>query len=93
MSSKMHLADEGLEEVLHFEPTRILKSQISLFLAISKIFGIIESLIQFFQYQLCPGTLMSCVECSYKMFCSGCLWRMHVAVIEQRFKRIIETPK
>lgn len=88
----MHLADKDLEEVLHFEPTRVLKSQISLFLAISKMLGIIESLIQFFQCQLCPSTSMSCAECSYQMCCLECLWQMHVAVIEQRFKRI-ETPK
>lgn len=89
----MQLADEDLEEVPCFEPTGVLKSQIFLFLAISKIFGIIESLIQFFQCQLCPGTLMSCVECSYQMFCSGCLWQMHVAVIEWGFKRVIEKLK
>lgn len=45
----MQLADEDLEEVSCFEPTGVLKSQNFLFLAISKIFGITESLIQFFQ--------------------------------------------
>lgn len=89
----MQLADEDLEEVPYFEPTRALKSHFFFFLAISKIFGIIESLMQIFQCQLCPSTLMSCAECSYQMFCSGYLWQIHVAVVELGFKRVIETLK
>lgn len=89
----MQLADKDLEGVPCFEPTGVLKSQILLFLAINKIFGIIESLIQIFQCQFCPGSLRSCVECSYLMFCSGGLWQIHVAVVEQDFKRVIETLK
>lgn len=48
------LADE---EVLHFEPTRVLKSQTCLFLAISEIFVIKESLIQFFFNASCAQAL------------------------------------
>lgn len=48
------LADEDLEEVLYFEPTRVLKSQTCLFLAISEIFVIKESLMQFFSMPAVP---------------------------------------
>lgn len=89
----MHLADEDLEEVLHFEPTRVLKLQISLFLAISKIFGIIESLIQFFFMPAVPRHFN--VLCG--VFLSKVLLRMPLANArccqKSRFKRIIETPE
>lgn len=78
-------ADEHLEEMLHFEPTRAKITNIFCF-DVRIVFGIIESLIHLFSIPAVPrhfSVLSAHIKCSSGH--SGNLWQIHVAVRDKRF--------